>query len=362
MSSNAAAAAAAAAAAGDVEGESALAEEVADATDVASPDAGAVTVEFSQLFGKSVSWTGNPNTKFCEVATYYLDESGTRQPKGQDPAPSIYVFLNGDEKILPAEWSKPLSELGIGNGTKILCLLNLRGDIGSFGIHADSPGVSLLSRDISPPSARALEEVVSSLPRSPFLSITDPAKSAVMADEAYGYSSHPEANLLNVRERNILLSELEAKFKASPLIAFAARDFKLQVSRSNLSTLLGDHAVERLEHFFREKFGLKSASDLSPLDYVLRRCWAHGECINFHRDHARRTMQVPLNDDYEGGDLVFIAPARGLQKEGREEGCLELARPYRPAGSATLHDWTSCHGVTTLASGTRCALFLLQKN
>ena len=82
---------------------------------------------------------------------------------------------------------------------------------------------------------------------------------------------------------------------------------------------------------------------------VVRRCEEHGRCIKFHTDRSLKTMQVPLNDEteYEGGRLVFAT------KDG-------LVYPPRPAGSATLHRNTIAHGVTTLTSGVRYGLFLLE--
>ena len=39
-------------------------------------------------------------------------------------------------------------------------------------------------------------------------------------------------------------------------------------------------------------------------EIVLRRCEAKGELINFHTDFSLRTLQVALNDDYEGGEMT----------------------------------------------------------
>ena len=33
----------------------------------------------------------------------------------------------------------------------------------------------------------------------------------------------------------------------------------------------------------------------------LRRVAAHGSHVAFHTDYSRRTIQIALNDDYEGG-------------------------------------------------------------
>lgn len=83
-----------------------------------------------------------------------------------------------------------------------------------------------------------------------------------------------------------------------------------------------------------------------PYDTIkLRRVDAKGACVPFHVDHSRRTMQVALNDDFEGGALVF-ANAAGLEVLDRA------------AGTATIHTHQAAHGVTRLVRGTRYGLFL----
>jgi hypothetical protein len=73
---------------------------------------------------------------------------------------------------------------------------------------------------------------------------------------------------------------------------------------------------------------------------------AGGKSVPFHTDFSRRTMQVALNgdDEYEGGRLVFAT------KDG-------FVVPSRRAGSFTIHDCRSVHGVTGLVRGVRYGLF-----
>ena len=104
-----------------------------------------------------------------------------------------------------------------------------------------------------------------------------------------------------------------------------------------LATLVGPASADRLVATFGRE----------PSQVWLRRCAAHGECIDFHLDHCARTMQVPLNgdDEYEGGRLVFVAGGK-------------MHAPPRPAGSFTIHDDAIAHGVSTLICGVRYSLFL----
>ena len=111
--------------------------------------------------------------------------------------------------------------------------------------------------------------------------------------------------------------------------------------REKLVSLIGADTVRRIIAHF------PVASN--HIDAIrLRRCAAHGQCINFHLDHATHTMQVALNgdDEYCGGRLVFAT----------EGG---FASPARPAGTITIHDDGVVHGVTQLQSGVRYGLFFL---
>ena len=119
-------------------------------------------------------------------------------------------------------------------------------------------------------------------------------------------------------------------------------DFKVSLSPETLAALVGgDRSVALARALLPGR-----ASSIQ-----LRRCAAHGRCLKWHTDRStRRTLRVALNapSEYEGGRLVF-ATARGL-----------LVPPH-DAGTAHVHDAESVHGVSTLRSGTRYALFLLDK-
>ena len=116
-------------------------------------------------------------------------------------------------------------------------------------------------------------------------------------------------------------------------------DFQLEILPSELAALIGDSPARSLHQLFGER-----------VDVIkMRRVQAKGQCINFHIDHAARTMQVPLNpeEDYKGGRLLWIT----------ERG---LVQPPRPAGSASIHTQGIVHGVSTMQEGTRFGLFFLQ--
>jgi predicted 2-oxoglutarate/Fe(II)-dependent dioxygenase YbiX len=72
--------------------------------------------------------------------------------------------------------------------------------------------------------------------------------------------------------------------------------------------------------------------------------------INFHLDHAHRTLGIPLNDssEYEGSHLLYAIPGEGI-----------VPAPRSRAGTAIVHDNSVPHGVTPLIRGVRYGLFLL---
>jgi len=81
---------------------------------------------------------------------------------------------------------------------------------------------------------------------------------------------------------------------------------------------------------------------------VIRRCEAIGEGIQFHMDDSHNfTLQVPLNNSYSGGQVVYCA------KDG-------FKKPSREIGMAITHDDKVIHGVTQLTSGVRYSLFFLR--
>merc|ERR1712188_205538 len=108
--------------------------------------------------------------------------------------------------------------------------------------------------------------------------------------------------------------------------------------------MLGAHKVEQLISLF-------GTDPANQLEIKLRRVTPSTvpHCINFHLDHALRTMQVPLNErgQCEGGKLVFVT------RQG-------LVWPDQAPGSATIHDNTIVHGVSSHKSGVRYGLFFLK--
>ena len=123
--------------------------------------------------------------------------------------------------------------------------------------------------------------------------------------------------------------------------ARAALDFKKPLTRREASSRLGAKVYGSLEALFSSHGGRVDK-------IVLRRSAALGQCIKFHTDVDHKTFQLCLNDDFDGGDLVFAADDK-------------FVKPRRPAGSYTVHNDRVAHGVSTLERGVRYALFFLMR-
>ncbi len=73
-----------------------------------------------------------------------------------------------------------------------------------------------------------------------------------------------------------------------------------------------------------------------------------GKCINFHvdGDAATKTVQIPLNEGYTGGKLVFFVEDK-------------IVAPPRAPGSVTIHSRDVLHGVTSVQQGVRNSFFIV---
>ena len=114
-------------------------------------------------------------------------------------------------------------------------------------------------------------------------------------------------------------------------------DVRLSLTEAALERLVGSVQLERL----RAAFG-------GTHDTIkLRRVAAAGQCVGFHCDYSKRTLQVALNAEHEyGGGRLTFATADGF------------VQPARPRGTATTHTNSLVHGVSTLTHGVRYGLFL----
>jgi small ubiquitin-related modifier len=189
------------------------------------------------------------------------------------------------------------------------------GDIGIFGAHANSPGIMHLTtrEHLSRGAASKLIKTLNANPNACFLNQKEPG-------------------ILIAAQRDTLMQHVDAHWNGK------SPDFKLPLSNAELAKLVGEKSYAQLRALMRNTHDA----------ILLRRCMEHGKAIKFHTDHSFKTLQVPLNEKYVGGRLVYVT----------QDG---MTYPDRSAGSFTLHRNDILHGVTRLESGVRYGLFMLQK-
>jgi hypothetical protein len=116
-------------------------------------------------------------------------------------------------------------------------------------------------------------------------------------------------------------------------------DLQIELSLPELQSIIG----------FKFLMNVLSRFHPGNVDVVkLRRVRGTKEAIPFHLDFASKTMQIVLNDDYQGRKLSYLT----------EDGKTWI--PERRVGSFTIHDDSIVHGVTEISQGERISLFLLQ--
>ncbi len=144
----------------------------------------------------------------------------------------------------------------------------------------------------------------------------------------------------------------------------ATCDFKMDVTKKEACDLIGRDKVDELiivgkEHLscLKEIGGIstqRTLADARPQIKLRRRATVPGterHVIPFHRDCSLVVVNVALNDDFIGANLVYIIP-------GRDE-CARLWTPHRAPGDVTVHDCTTVHGVSRLAAGVRYNMYIV---
>ena len=114
-------------------------------------------------------------------------------------------------------------------------------------------------------------------------------------------------------------------------------DFKLDLSNNELQNLIGIYKFNKLKNIFNNFNKIK-----------IRKVSGNNSYIDFHIDHAKKTLKIPLNSHskYKGGDLIYLTKN-------------EIHIPKQNLNSMTIHQNNIVHGVTRLTSGIRYSLFFL---
>jgi hypothetical protein len=146
----------------------------------------------------------------------------------------------------------------------------------------------------------------------------------------------PDAKLLDDSARTSLMRIIDEHRLTTDE---GSMDLRLTLSVLELQAAVGAAAMGRLFELFGSR----------PTVIRLRRVEASADhdpkCVAFHTDYSLRTLQCPLNEDYDGGELVWVV-----------DGGIEV--PGRAAGSATIHTAGVVHGVTAMTRGVRYGIFL----
>jgi len=137
-------------------------------------------------------------------------------------------------------------------------------------------------------------------------------------------------NLLNKKIRQKLINYIDERHNTE-------NDFKLDLSNNELQGLIGKYKFNKLKDIFSKFNKIK-----------LRKVTGNNSFIDFHTDHAIKTLKIPLNshNEYNGGDLIYLTKNK-------------IHIPKQNLNSITIHQNNIVHGVTRLTSGIRYSLFLL---
>jgi small ubiquitin-related modifier len=268
------------------------------------------------LRGKKTTFKIENATKLEAVLDTYAEQASDLD---EGLLPLRYIFKG--HHIRPDQTPQ---DIDMDDGDTIHLVPNMRGSIGIFGDHAGSHGLAFLQ-----PGAK-LDDAPAAVVRE----IAARCRLGGSEGDTPYFASFPAAGLLSAAQRAALRAELD-------LGARGALDFKKPLTRREASSRLGAKVYASLEALFRSHGGRVDK-------IVLRRSAAVGQCIKFHTDVDHKTFQLCLNDDFDGGDLVFAADDK-------------LVKPRRPAGSFTVHNDRIAHGVSTLERGARYALFFLMR-
>jgi hypothetical protein len=155
------------------------------------------------------------------------------------------------------------------------------------------------------------------------------------ASDKEAFSFHSSNQTINFDECRDLIAYMENAWKNTSQTQV---DFKILLTKKDLNGIISPDSIKKL-------------ADLMDGDFnkiYLRRTQPSNKIINFHTDYSLKTLRVVLNEDYEGGLLIFATNKGFLTPSAR-------------IGYADTHNHTIPHGVTKIENGVRYALFFLRE-
>jgi hypothetical protein len=205
-------------------------------------------------------------------------------------------------------------------------------DIGVYGSHVDSPGSDIL---------RSFDDEGNRAPIQ-HLEAANTIARALFAERYVNPAQEVPCRRFETVEGR-LLSQTSCRALVRLLDeAHAERretDTKIVMILSELEAIVGSRSCRALRQALGARVDQVKLRRVEPTPT--------GDIINFHLDHAKKTLGVALNDNYDGSSLLYAIPGEGI------------VRRERKSGVATVHDNTVPHGVTALTRGVRYGLFLL---
>lgn len=241
------------------------------------------------------------------------------------------VQIEDGDVLLPFELWRPENEVSV--------ILRLIGDIGFFLPNAAS-GTATVLQNATALATATVDDAIAVLQKHPNATWT---RLPMLIQDP----------VLSVEQCNAVIAMTQSRIVDR--VAFrndASGDFVTTVSESDLRQVIGADSLRAIVDLF-ERFGAPGAPNRICLRYTEARTNPVGpahNCIDFHTDQSRKTMQVVLNGDeeYDGARLIFAT----------HDGFTSL--PRRRPGAYSIHEWDMVHGVTALRAGARYALFFLR--
>ena len=287
--------------------------------------------------GARLALAVDPATTIGAVKTMLHQQYGGDPLNGAPPA-EMQIMIFAGTRLMD---DQTLADYGIPNGAAIHMTLNLRGDIGEWLQPSAADRRLLFSADnaISASSAEVFALVRAAAGPAPPL-YAKPLPAAGGCDAAYS-----DGPLLDKMRCTAVVEHIEREL-ASSGSPDSQRDMKLEIAEADLIAIVGAEALAGLRTLGNEQLKALGAdpTTVSATFKLRRRAGTTDDVIPFHRDSSLVVVNVALNDDFDGAQLLFALGDR-------------IVCPTRAAGTATAHDCRIVHGVTRLGAGVRYNLY-----